>query len=132
MRIEYDGNRIDIDVVERVPLHLPAAGDLALHIELSVGGFAGLGSCWVHRDDFRNFATRTNGLITGTIDAPELQSMSPGDFRMRVSRANSRGHYRIDITVARAINPASVTASFTVATSALGQFSDWLTKESKL
>jgi hypothetical protein len=95
MVIREASNSVGVVATERVPDHPPSAGDVRLGISVRSEGFAGVGAVWVETPRLREFIDRLRALETRRSGRAEVQSISPGQFRLRIgsrSATGMRGH----------------------------------------
>jgi hypothetical protein len=95
MVIREGTDSIEIVAAERVPDRLPTPGDTRLEIAVHSQGFSGHGSVWVEADRLRAFAARLRELDAHRQGAAELESLSPGELRLRVEVVDRRGHVAV-------------------------------------
>jgi hypothetical protein len=96
MEVRDSQNVIEIDVVDRVPDHLPTPGDVELSVEVSSGKFRGQAFAWIDASTLSNFVTQLRELERTRIGSAELEGMSPGEFRLRIFSIDCRGHVVIE------------------------------------
>lgn len=95
MEIREGSDRIEISVAERVPGHLPGAGDVLLKVAVRSREFGGAGSAWVDARTLRSFVGQLRDLGARRQGAAELESMSPREFLLRVFSTDRRGHMAV-------------------------------------
>jgi hypothetical protein len=101
MIVREGHNRIELLVGERVPDHLPAAGDVRFEVTVSSNGFGGRTSAWIDAKSLGRFSQELRKVETLRQGTAELTSMSPGDFILRVETLDRRGHMAISGQMAR-------------------------------
>ena len=86
---------IEILATERIPGHLPRPGDARLAVSVSSGGFNGEGSCWVEAPRLAAFVGQLQELEASRQGAVEIESISPGRFKLRIWSVDRRGHIAV-------------------------------------
>lgn len=96
MLISEGADRLEIVAIDRVPAHLPTPGDTKLSIAVESRGFTGRATTWVSAGDLAKFATALRALEMSRMGTAEIESMSPGEFRLRVSVTDRLGHMAVN------------------------------------
>jgi hypothetical protein len=92
MIIREGNDSIEIAATERVPSHLPCAGDTRLAISVQAGGFSGQGWAWVDAARLEAFIARLRELEARRQGDAEVASLSPGQFWLRIAATDRAGH----------------------------------------
>jgi len=93
--IREGGDSLELVGTDRVPAHLPGAGDTRLAIRVQSRGFVGQGSAWVEAPVLRAFVGQLRQLDARRQGRAELVSMSPGEFGLRVYATDRAGHLAV-------------------------------------
>src|SRR5262249_42563853 len=99
--IREDSDSLEVVVTDRVPAHLPSAGDVRLTVAVRAQGFTGEGWAWVEAPRLQHFIGQLRELEARRNDSAELESISPGQFRLRVFSTDRAGHLAIAGRLAR-------------------------------
>jgi hypothetical protein len=81
--------------VESEPAHSPTPGDVSLAVEIVSGGFSGRGAAWVDAQSLNVFIGRLRALDELRNGIAQLDSMSPGEFSLRLYSSDLAGHMAI-------------------------------------
>ncbi len=100
--IREGSDTIEIVATERVPEHLPGAGDTRLAVTVKSSGFVGAGTAWIEAPVLLVFLGQLRQLETRRQGRAEVASMSPGEFALRVFATDRAGHMAIAGRLARA------------------------------
>jgi hypothetical protein len=92
MVIREASNSVEVAATERVPDHLPSAGDVRLGISVRSGWFPGVGAAWVEAPRLREFIDRLRALEARRSGRAEVESISPGQFWLRIDVTDRAGH----------------------------------------
>jgi hypothetical protein len=92
MVIREGGDWLEVVATDRVPDHLPTPGDTRLSVAIESQGFAGRGSTWVEASRLAAFVAELRELEASRRGAAEVESISPGEFRLRVWATDRAGH----------------------------------------
>ena len=90
--IQEVSNFIELVPTDWVPNGLPTAGDIQISVTVQSQGFAGHGSAWIEAPKLRAFVSQLRQLETSRRGTAEVESMSPGQFRLRLFSTDSLGH----------------------------------------
>jgi hypothetical protein len=101
MVIREGNDSIEIRPTEQVPDHLPSAGDVRLAIAVRSQGLAGEGWAWIEAPRLRLFIEHLRQLEAQRKGSAEVESISPGQFRLRVYATDRVGHVAIAGRLAR-------------------------------
>lgn len=101
MLIREGENSIEIAVTERAPAHLPSFGDAKLVIEVRSHGFTGAGGAWIDVGQMRMFLGQLRELENRRQGSADLESMSPGQFRLRLFAVDRAGHMAVNGRLSR-------------------------------
>jgi hypothetical protein len=99
--IREGDDRLEIRLTDRVPGHLPGAGDVRLAVAVESRGFTGAGVAWADAPQLRAFVGQLRELEVRRRGAAELGSMPPGEFALRVFTTDSSGHVAVAGRLAR-------------------------------
>ncbi len=102
MVIREGSDTIEIVATERVPEHLPSAGDTRLAITVQSRGFAGEGWAWVAAPVLLAFVDQLRQVEAHRQGGAEVVSISPGEFALRVVATDRAGHMAVAGRLARA------------------------------
>jgi hypothetical protein len=94
-------NFIELVPIDRVPDGLPTAGDVQLSVTVQSQGFTGSGSAWIEARKLRAFVSQLRELETSRRGTAEIESMSPGQFRLRLFSTDSLGHMALAGRISR-------------------------------
>jgi hypothetical protein len=94
-------NSVEIVATERVPDHLPSAGDVRLAISVQSQGFVGVGSGWVEAPRLREFIAQLRELEAQRKGSAEMESISPVQFWLRMLATDRAGHVTLAGRLAR-------------------------------
>jgi hypothetical protein len=100
--IREGGDSIEVIATDRVPVHLPSAGDTRLAVTVQSRGFTGAVAAWVEAPVLRAFVRQLRELEARRQGSAELASMSPGEFLLRVFACDRVGHMAVTGRLARA------------------------------
>jgi hypothetical protein len=95
MMIQDGNHSIEIVPSERVPDHLPSAKDIRLAIAVRSQGFAGEGWAWVEASRLRQFIEHLRELEIRRSGSAEVESISPGQFWLRLFATDRAGHMAV-------------------------------------
>lgn len=102
MVIREGDDSIEIVAVERVPDHMPTPGDTRLEVVVTSGGFSGRSSAWVDNDRLCAFVRQLSALLKDRGQgAADLESISPGEFVLRIESVDSLGHIAVSGRLAK-------------------------------
>jgi hypothetical protein len=104
MRIVSGPNTLLLEITEVIPPALPTAGDACFAAEVSSGGFSGRGSSWVEALALDGFLTALRSLEHTRKGEAQMESMSPGELRLRVYSLDSLGHIALSGRIAERNN----------------------------
>ncbi len=102
MLIREGSDNLEIVATERVPEHLPSAGDTRLAITVTSRGFTGAGAAWVEAPVLRAFVGQLREVEACRQGGAEVASISPGEFALRVFATDRAGHMAVAGRLARA------------------------------
>jgi hypothetical protein len=85
-------NFIEIVPTDRVPDGLPTAGDIQVSVTVQSQGFTGSGSAWIEAPKLSAFVSQLRELETSRRGTAEVESMSSGQFRLRLYSTDFLGH----------------------------------------
>ncbi len=85
-------NCIDITCLEQVPANLPTQGDTHFSIQIHAEGFVSRGTAWVDYPALQRFARELAELDARRSGHAEMESMSPGKFRLTIKTTDGWGH----------------------------------------
>jgi hypothetical protein len=85
-------NFIELVPTDRVPDDLPTAGDIQVSVTVQSQGFTGSGSAWIEAPKLHTFVSQLRELETSRHGTAEVESMSSGQFRLRLFSTDSLGH----------------------------------------
>jgi hypothetical protein len=95
MVIREGSDRVEVVATDRVPDHLPTPGDTQLAIAVQSRGFAAEGSTWVEAPRLEAFVGQLRELEARRQGSAELESISPGEFWLRVFATDRAGHVAV-------------------------------------
>lgn len=101
MIISEGASRLEMIASERVPDHLPTPGDTRFSIAVSAEAYSGTGSAWIDAEQLAAFVAALRSLESTRIGSAEVESMSPGEFRLRISATDGYGHMEVSGHVSR-------------------------------
>lgn len=108
-----DGNdRLEIIAIECVPETLPTPGDTRFSVDVTSGGFTGSGWAWIDAECLRAFVADLRALEISRNGAAEVESMSPGQFRLRIWATDRAGHVALAGSLSRAKQSLEFSFSF--------------------
>ena len=77
-------------------------GDVRLEAQAAAGEFGGAATCWVESAALQAFAASLEDLASnGKVEEARLESISPGELVVRVTRATLRGTFRVEFELRR-------------------------------
>ena len=127
MRIENAPYFVELHITEVIPAGLPSAGDFRLEVEASLSGISGFGSCWVNAREVKTFCQAAKQLVSSSPGSARLESISPGEFSLSLSRANSRGYVRVQVQISKRLPaPSGISGAFEVEWPAIVALTSWL------
>lgn len=88
------GDRLGIEVVN-VLRDSQAAGDVQLRVSAESGRFVGANTVWVGRDQAESFVSLLRRFDVDLTGSAVVGAMSPGEFELRVGRADRAGHIQL-------------------------------------
>ena len=98
MVIKDQNTKLEILVEEKTPVVVQGAGDFALRTSLSVrdgtikfGEFTASTRSWIEIGKFNEFLRQLESLETARLGSAEIESMSPGEFRIRFYMKDGKG-----------------------------------------
>jgi hypothetical protein len=100
MRIVSGPNTLLLEITEVVPPTLPTPGDACLTAEVSTGAFSGRGSSWVEAPALDAFLSSLRSLDHTRKGEAQIESMSPGELRLRIYSVDSLGHFALSGRIA--------------------------------
>ncbi len=100
--IREGGDSIEVVAIDRVPDHLPRAGDTRLAVTVQSRGFAGEGSAWVDASVLLAFVGQLRQVEARRQGRAELASLSRGEFALRVFATDRAGHMAVAGRLTRA------------------------------
>ena len=109
MRIVSGPNSLLLEIAEVIPSTLPTPGDACFTAEVSTGTFSGRGSSWVEALALDDFLSALRSLDHTRKGEALIESMSPGELRLRVYSVDSLGHVALSGRIAEgngAVEPA--------------------------
>lgn len=92
MTLGQPGNRIAIELAERMPDGLPRAGDFQIAVSAETRCFVGSGLAWLDADGYAAFVDAFAGLVNSRTGEAILRGMSPGDFELVFRAVDTIGH----------------------------------------
>lgn len=101
MVLREGANSLEIAVLDRVPSHLPSAGDTEFFLTIEAEGFCGRGSVWVGAESLKVFVEELRNLEAERRGAAELVGLSPDTFQLRVRITDSVGHALVEGRLAK-------------------------------
>jgi hypothetical protein len=124
-----DRNRfVDLQLNEYVESHYPS---VCLEVTVSCGAFAGANSqIWVGTENINRFLVGCRQLERTRKGVAVLESMSPGEFELRIEPVDSLGHFRLCFVVGRdeisaqSANRQRLTGSFDLDSEFLGSLDE--------
>lgn len=126
MRLESPPHFVELHITEVAPPTLPSAGDVRLEIKASIGGFTGFASCWIEAQTMKTFSAGVSRLSASLQGSALLNSMSPGEFSLSLSPANSRGYTLVQVEMAKRIPvQRAMSGGFEVELPSLTQLVAW-------
>ena len=100
MRIVSGPNSLLLEIAEVIPSTLPTPGDACFTAEVSTGTFSGRGSSWVEALALDDFLSALRSLDHTRKGEALIESMSPGELRLRVYSVDSLGHVALSGRIA--------------------------------
>ena len=129
MRIKNKPSFVELVTTEVVPSGLPSAGDVRVEVKASIDGFIGSGACWIEEPTLRAFATSCKQLLSSFQGSAHLESISPGEFSLSLSPANSRGYILVQVAISKsAPYTRSTSGAFECELSAMSNITSWSEK----
>ncbi len=126
MRIEASPNFVELLITELVPSGLPSEGDVRIQVKAQIHDFVGSGSCWVEEPNFRSFSVNIDQLFSSFQGSAQLESISPGEFSLSLSPANSRGNILVQVTMSKSLPfPRAMSGTFEIELPALEPLISW-------
>ena len=101
MEIREGDNCVTIEVVERVPSHLPTAGDIELSLKVNSEKFSGQSIVWIGSPDFATFLVQLRQLEAKRQGEAVIEGLSPENIRFRLRAIDRRGHMAVDGMIAK-------------------------------
>ena len=93
MILKDQGNLLELILLERIPDDLPTPGDVRLYVKVEAFGFTGAhDGVWVGKGALEGFAAALRVLERTREGEAVLESMSPGEFVLRVYSVDRAGH----------------------------------------
>ncbi len=102
MVLRDGGNFVEIVTTDRVPDGLPTPGDVELRITVCSHGFTGQGSAWIEARCLAAFVDQLRVLEERRQGSAEIESISPGAFRLRIDSLDRRRHLVVSGRLRRA------------------------------
>ena len=96
MKIENADNFIELDIEIESEKSLPSFGDAYVSIIVSSHGFSGRNQVWVQREELKSFCTSLVKLEKYRKGEATLNSISPGELKLRIYSVDSQGHLAIE------------------------------------
>jgi hypothetical protein len=91
MLIREGSDEIEIEVVDRAPFR----GDVEFSVDVSSSGYTGRGFAWVDGTQLADFITHLAALEEHRQGSAQLESMSKGEFVLRVASVDRKGHMAV-------------------------------------
>jgi hypothetical protein len=95
MEIREGTNCVTIEPVDRVPAHLPSAGDVELSVEVASEQFSGHGFAWVAAPALAAFLAELRELEASPQGTATIEGLSPEEFRLCLWSDDCRGHLAV-------------------------------------
>jgi hypothetical protein len=92
IEIRQGNDRIELIATDRVADHLPTSGDVELTVMVQSQGFVGDGCHWVEAPHLRRFVEQLRELDSRRNGSAEIESISPGEFQLRILAKDLAGH----------------------------------------
>lgn len=127
MRIETAPHFVELNITAVVPPGLPSEGDVRMEIKASINSFTGFGSGWVEAREFEAFSKAVEQLFSSFQGSARLESISPGEFTLSLSPANSRGYVSVQVEISRRLPvQCAMSGAFEVELPSITQLVSWL------
>lgn len=102
MYVGRDEEHLELQELERVPAHLPTAGDVRLAVSLRLQEFSGgYDGVWVARPALKRFVEQLDVLLRTRKSTARIEAMSPGEFSMELRPVGQLGHYEVRVLLGR-------------------------------
>jgi hypothetical protein len=95
MEIRGGNSVVEIVATEHVPANLPGAGDARLAVRVCSEGFSGESTTWVEAAGLTGFLEQLRALEQRRQGSAQIESMSPGEFQLRIWSVNRLGHVAV-------------------------------------
>ena len=98
MILGTDADHVALTVVE-VQAAVPGAtpgGDVRLQVRVRCQSFAGAGDAWISEENWTTFCQQLDALDRARQGDATLESISPGELRLRVQSIDRAGHMGIE------------------------------------
>ena len=101
LRLGSPHRRLEIEVIERVPAHLPRAGDVRVSVSFALDGFGGRRTIWLGLEDLTLFHQQLRDLFNSRVGVATLQAMSRDEFSLDVEPLHVRGCFEARVRLTR-------------------------------
>ena len=97
MTVRSGTNSVELTVLERIPDDLPTPGDVRLRVRVEAEDFAGLSDqVWIEKAVLDQFVEEVRELERTRNGEATLESMSPGEFVLRLRSVDRAGHLAVN------------------------------------
>lgn len=96
MKIESEGNYIELEIQLETESSLSSYGDALIGIVISSNGYQGKNQVWVAKQELESFYESLLSLERDRSGEAVLTSMSPGELFLRIFSYDRRGHMAIE------------------------------------
>jgi hypothetical protein len=114
MLIRDNNSTLELKIEDKMPEGVQGAGDFALRSILNIcitgvetDEFMANARSWIDIVKFNRFLNELKSLETSRQGSAEIESMSPGEFRIRFYKKNSRGEIEAEGEVGRHLTGSS-------------------------
>lgn len=101
MLIGTGDERLSLEVAEFGPPGGPDAGDLCLHVAVSVDGYSATDRFWVFDPEWRRFLDELRQLERSRSGHAELAKSTPEGLELRIASADALGHISVSGAMGR-------------------------------
>ena len=95
MLIRSGEDYVELIPTDRVSDQLPTPGNTRLNVTICSSGFRGSGSTWVDSTRLAAFLDELRVLDRQRRGVAELESISPGEFQLRIQSVDRKGHLAV-------------------------------------
>ncbi|MEM9088721.1 MAG: hypothetical protein AAGC93_08270 [Cyanobacteria bacterium P01_F01_bin.53] len=102
MKLGSDSDYLEIIELERVPLHLPRAGDIRVSVEIRIQDFCGkYQDVWLGKEHIEKFVASLSSLESSRKGSACLSSLSLNEFKLEIRAMDALGHMEVELSLQR-------------------------------